>query len=172
MNILKGNLFLLIASFIWGTTFVAQTTGMQFVGPLTFTSLRFLLGALTVMPLLIIYEKEFLLSKITKPKTLFLILATGIALGFGATVQQYALLYTDVSNAAFITALYVPMVPLILKLVFKKNLHWSIWIAVIICLIGLFLLTTDENTKIGTLSDILLIRGAFAFAVQIILNDI
>ena len=101
-----------------------------------------------------------------------LIFATGLALGSGATIQQYALLYTDVSNAAFITALYVPIVPLVLKIFFKKNLHWSIWIAVTICLIGLYLLTTDENTKIGNLSDILLISAAFLFAIQIILNDI
>ena len=172
MNIFKGNLYLLLASFIWGTTFVAQTTGMGFVGPLTFTFSRFFLGALTVIPFLIVYEINVFSIIIKRYKTLLLIFATGLTLGSAATIQQYALLYTDVSNAAFITALYVPIVPLILKIFFRKYLHWSIWIAVIICLIGLYFLTADENTKIGNISDILLISAAFLFAVQIILNDI
>ena len=172
MKVLKGNIFLLLASIIWGTAFVAQTTGMQFVGPLTFTFMRFFLGALAVIPLLIIYELKFVNKVFERPKSFFLIFATAIALGLGATIQQYALLYTDVSNAAFITALYVPMVPIVLKIFFRKNLHWTIWLAVIICLIGLFFLTTDEKTTIGNLADILLIFSAFAFSIQIILNDI
>ena len=152
MDTLKGNLLLLLASVIWGTTFVAQVTGMIFVGPLTFTFARFFLGALAIIPLLIIFEKKIYFKTIKNPRTLLLIFATSLALGSGAVMQQYALLYTDVSNAAFITALYVPIVPLILKIFFRKYLHWSIWIAVIICLIGLYFLTADENTKIGNIS--------------------
>ena len=172
MNILKGNFFLFIASFIWGTAFVAQAVGMEFIGPLTFTFVRFLFGAIVVLPLLIFFESNFFLDTIKNSRSLFLIFATSLALGTGATVQQYALLYTDVSNAAFITALYVPMVPLILKVIFKKTLHLSIWLAVLVCLVGLFFLTSENNTKITNFYDILLVFGAFCFAVQIILNDI
>ncbi len=172
MNIVKGNFFLFIASFIWGTAFVAQAVGMEHVGPLTFTFVRFLFGGIVVLPLLIIYESKKFLNTIKNPRSLFLILLTSLALGTGATVQQYALLYTDVSNAAFITALYVPMVPLILKIFLKKNLHWSIWIAVLVCLVGLYFLTNDNKTKISNLYDILLVFGALCFAIQIILNDI
>ena len=114
LNIFKGNAYLLIASFIWGTAFVAQTVGMGFVGPLTFTFARFFLGALVILPLLIYYERQVYLETILKKNSILLIIATALALGLGATIQQYALLYTDVSNAAFITALYVPMVPIIL----------------------------------------------------------
>ena len=172
MNIIRGNALLLFASFIWGTTFVAQTTGMGFVGPLTFTSARFFLGALVIFPLLLFYEKKIYLNNIKNRASLLLIILTSFALGFGATIQQYALLYTDVSNAAFITALYVPMVPLILTVILKKTLHWSIWIAVSICLVGLYLLSSDDKTRIGNISDILLILAALSFAIQIILNDI
>ena len=121
MNIIRGNVLLLFASFIWGTTFVAQTTGMGFVGPLTFTSARFFLGALVIFPLLLFYEKKIYLNNIKNRASLLLIILTSFALGFGATIQQYALLYTDVSNAAFITALYVPMVPLILTVILKPQ---------------------------------------------------
>ena len=172
MNIIKGNAYLLIASFIWGTAFVAQAVGMEFVGPVTFTFARFLLGALVILPLLIYYEREVYIRILTQKNSILLIFSTALALGFGATIQQYALLYTDVSNAAFITALYVPMVPIILKIILKKNLHWSIWLAVIICLIGLYLLTSNSKTTIGSFSDILLIISALFFAIQIILNDV
>ena len=172
MNTIKGNLLLLLASVIWGTTFVAQTTGMDFVGPLTFTFSRFLLGALTILPLLLFYEKNIFIETIKKPKSLLLIFATGLALGIGATMQQYALLFTDVSNAAFITALYVPIVPIILRIILKKTLHGSIWLAVVICLIGLYLLTSESSKLIISFPDILLIIAAISFAIQIIMNDI
>tara|TARA_Y100000590_G_C15693437_1_gene1004271 strand:+ start:1500 stop:2255 length:756 start_codon:yes stop_codon:yes gene_type:complete len=172
LSIVKGNLLLLLASVIWGTAFVAQTTGMGFVGPLTFTFARFLLGALTILPLLLYFEKNIFLKTITEPKSAILIITTGFALGFGATIQQYALLFTDVSNAAFITALYVPIVPLILRIILKKNLHVSIWFAVAICLIGLYLLTSESSELVISFSDILLIIAAIFFAIQIIMNDI
>ena len=161
-----------MASVIWGTTFVAQTTGMGFVGPLTFTFTRFFLGALTIFPLLLYFEKNIFFETIKDPRSFILIIATGFALGFGATIQQYALLFTDVSNAAFITALYVPIVPLILKVILKKNLHGSIWFAVVICLIGLYLITSESSEFIIRFSDILLIIAAIFFAIQIIMNDI
>ena len=173
MSTFKGNLLLLLASIIWGTAFVAQTTGMDYVGPLTFTFSRFFLGALAIIPLLIFFEKKIYLNTIKKNGIFSLILLTSLALGVGATLQQYALLFADVSNAAFITALYVPIVPIILKIVLKKPIHWSIWLAVIICMIGLYLLTSENTSNIMLdLPDFLLIFSAIAFAIQIILNDI
>lgn len=172
MNTLKGSLILLLASVIWGTAFVAQTVGMENVGPLTFTFARFLLGALTIIPLLIVFERKIFLKTILEKKIFLLIFLTSLSLGFGATTQQYALLFTDVSNAAFITALYVPIVPIILKIFLKKSIHWSIWVAVAICLTGLYLLTSENTSLMMSLSDILLIFSAIAFSIQIILNDI
>ena len=172
MNTLKGSLLLLIASVIWGTAFVAQAVGMEFIGPITFTFARFFLGAITILPLLIILDRKNYIRTISKPNTFLLIFLTSLALGFGATIQQIALLNSDVSNAAFITALYVPIVPIILKIFFKKIIHWSIWLAVGICLIGLYLLTTENSSITINFSDILLIISSVAFAFQIILNDI
>ena len=172
MDIIKGNLLLLIASFIWGTAFIAQASGMYYVGPLTFTFVRFLMGALTIFPLIYFFEKKIFFKLITNKKTLIIIICTSISLGLGATVQQYALLYTEVSNAAFITALYVPMVPLILRIILKKEIHFSIWIAVIVCLFGLYLLTAEPKSETASFYDILLIFAALCFAIQIILTDI
>ncbi len=173
MSTVKGNLLLLLASIIWGTAFVAQTTGMGHIGPLTFTFSRFFLGALVIFPLLFFFEKKIYLNTIKKQSLFYLILLTSLALGVGATLQQYALLFADVSNAAFITALYVPIVPIILKIFLKKPIHWSIWLAVVICMTGLYLLTSENTSYIILgLPDILLIFSALAFAIQIILNDI
>ncbi len=172
METFRGNLLLLLASVIWGTAFVAQATGMEYVGPLTFTFVRFLLGAITILPFIILFEKKLFLKTIKKPKVFLLIFFTSLALGLGATTQQYALLHTDVSNAAFITALYVPLVPIILTLILRNKLHNSIWLAVFICLVGLYLLTSESNSVAMRYSDTLLIFSSIAFACQIILTDI
>ena len=145
---------------------------MGFVGPLTFTFSRFFLGTITIIPLIIVFEKKLFPIIIKKTKALVIIMFTSLSLGFGATLQQYALLHSDVSNAAFITALYVPLVPIILTIVLKRKLHFSIWFAVLICLIGLYLLTSDSNSFEMKISDILLIFASLAFAIQIILTDI
>tara|TARA_B100000029_G_scaffold505947_1_gene587751 strand:- start:151 stop:1053 length:903 start_codon:yes stop_codon:yes gene_type:complete len=168
----RGNLLLLLASVIWGTAFVAQATGMEYVGPLTFTFVRFLLGAITILPFIILFEKKLFFKTIKKPNVFLLIFCTSLALGFGATTQQYALLNTDVSNAAFITALYVPLVPIILTLVLRKRLHNSIWLAILVCLIGLYLLTSESSSLAMRYSDTLLVFSSIAFACQIILTDI
>ena len=172
MDTLKGNIFLLLASFIWGTAFVAQATGMGHIGPLTFTFSRFFLGSLTIIPLILFFEKKIYFNTIKKTKTFLLIFLTGLSLALGATTQQYALLFADVSNAAFITALYVPLVPIILTIFFKKSLHWSIWCAVIICLVGLYLLTSESKSIKYKYSDIILIFSAIFFSIQIILTDV
>tara|TARA_Y100000590_G_scaffold462129_1_gene625444 strand:- start:4115 stop:5008 length:894 start_codon:yes stop_codon:yes gene_type:complete len=172
LSIIKGNIFLLIASFIWGTAFVAQATGMEFIGPLTFTTARFFLGAITVIPLLLLYELNSFNKNFRNPGANLIILIASCGLGFGAIIQQYALLYTDVSNAAFITALYVPMVPIALKIFFKKDIHWSIWLAVFLCLLGLYFLTFDASVGTVKFSDIILIFAAIAFSVQIICTDL
>ena len=102
MNTLKGSLLLLIASVIWGTAFVAQAVGMEFIGPITFTFARFFLGAITILPLLIILERKNYIRTISKPNTFLLIFLTSLALGFGATIQQIALLNSDVFFLSFI----------------------------------------------------------------------
>ena len=118
-----STLCLVGAAIIWGTAFVAQTTGMEYVGPLTFTNIRFIIGGLLVLPFAI---KEFpKLQKVTEKKKLILIiLATGFCLVLGSYLQQYALQYTKIGNAAFLTILYVPFVPIISRFILKKKIHF------------------------------------------------
>ena len=159
----------LLCTFIWGTTFIAQDTGMDNIGPFTFNAVRFFVGFLAVAPLAFIFEKKKFLESINKNKKTFtnLVVLIGISLFFGTALQQVALLYTDVANAAFFTVFYVPMVPFIIFFIYKKPIHWSIWPSVFLCVMGGYLLTNfySATVKIG---DALVIIGAFFWSTHII----
>ena len=157
------------ASLIWGTAFVAQTTGMDHIGPLTFTNIRFLIGGLIVFPLAIKEVPRF--KKLLKKKKLYIIIfLTGLSLLLGTFLQQYALQYTKIGNAAFLTILYVPFVPIISRFILKKKIHWSIWLSVSICLIGSYYLTV-ENSFDAQFADFLVIICALFFALHCIFID-
>ena len=106
----------LLCTFIWGTTFIAQDTGMDNIGPFTFNAVRFFVGFLAIIPLMILFELKNFKSEFKLDKKTFIIysLLIGISLFLGSALQQVALLYTDVANAAFFTIFYVPMVPIII----------------------------------------------------------
>ena len=106
----------LFCTFIWGTTFIAQDTGMDNIGPLTFNATRFFVGFLSIIPLALLFEKKKITKEINNNKQLFykMLFWVGLFLFLGTYLQQAALLYTDVANAAFFTIFYVPMVPIIL----------------------------------------------------------
>ena len=106
----------LLCTFIWGTTFIAQDTGMDDIGPFTFNAVRFFVGFLVVAPLAYIFESKRLPKLLKKDEKTFINLSIliGISLFLGSALQQVALLYTDVANAAFFTVFYVPMVPFII----------------------------------------------------------
>ena len=159
----------LLCTFIWGTTFIAQDTGMDTIGPLTFNGTRFLIGFLTIIPFAILYEKKKIIQEINKNRKLFykLLFWVGTFLFFGTYIQQTALLYTDVANAAFFTIFYVPMVPVILFFFFSKSLHWSIWPSVLFCVIGVYLLSDFSNTTVR-LGDSLVIICALFWSLHII----
>ena len=151
----------LLCTFIWGTTFIAQDTGMDNIGPFTFNAVRFFVGFLAIIPLMILFELKNFKSEFKLDKKTFIIysLLIGISLFLGSALQQVALLYTDVANAAFFTIFYVPMVPIIIFLFGKKSIHWSVWPSVVLCLIGGYLLTnfSDATVRLG---DTLVILGA------------
>ena len=102
---------------------------------LTFNGTRFFIGFLSIIPFALLFEKKKIAKEINKNKKLFykLLFWVGLFLFLGTYVQQAALLYTDVANAAFFTIFYVPMVPIILFLFYSKSLHWSIWPSVLFC---------------------------------------
>ena len=163
----------LLCTFIWGTTFIAQDTGMDDIGPFTFNAVRFFVGFLAIIPLAILFEvKKFKLEFEIDLKT-FLILSflIGVSLFLGSALQQVALLYTDVANAAFFTIFYVPMVPIIIYFYRRKSLHWSVWPSVILCLIGGYLLTNFQDATVR-LGDSLVILGALFWSSHIIFTGI
>ena len=163
----------LFCTFIWGTTFIAQDTGMDGIGPFTFNAVRFLVGFLAIIPLVFIFEVKKFKSELKLDSKTFAILSflIGLSLFLGSALQQVALLYTDVANAAFFTIFYVPMVPIIIFLFKKKTIHWSVWPSVVLCLIGGYLLTNfyDATVRLG---DTLVILGALFWSTHIIFTGI
>ena len=159
----------LFCTFIWGTTFIAQDTGMDKIGPLTFNAARFFVGFLSIMPIALLIEKKKISEEINNNKKLFfkLLFWIGLFLFLGTFLQQTALLYTDVANAAFFTIFYVPMVPIILFLIYSKSIHWSIWPSVLFCLFGVYLLSDFSDATIR-LGDGLVILCALFWALHII----
>lgn len=160
---------LIACTFIWGTTFIAQDTGMDNIGPFTFNSVRFFVGFLTVAPFVLLFEKKKVYEQIKVKRNKFykLIIPVGIFLFLATALQQASLLYTDVANSAFFTIFYVPMVPIIVYFLFSEKLHWSIWPSVLACVIGGYLLSDvgDANMRFG---DSLVLVGALFWALHII----
>ena len=160
---------LIACTFIWGTTFIAQDTGMDNIGPFTFNSVRFFVGFLTIAPFVLLFEKKKVNEQIKAKKDEFykLIIPVGIFLFSATVLQQVSLLYTDVANSAFFTIFYVPMVPIIVYFLFSEKLHWSIWPSVLACVIGGYLLSDvgDANMRFG---DSLVLVGALFWALHII----
>ena len=159
----------LLCTFIWGTTFIAQDTGMDDIGPFTFNSVRFFVGFLAIVPLALMFEAKKLKKEFRFDTKTFVILSflIGLSLFLGSALQQVALLYTDVANAAFFTIFYVPMVPIIIFIFKKDFLHWSVWPSVILCLIGGYLLTNFQDATVR-LGDTLVILGALFWSTHII----
>tara|TARA_X000000950_G_scaffold217235_1_gene261411 strand:+ start:28 stop:924 length:897 start_codon:yes stop_codon:yes gene_type:complete len=159
----------LLCTFIWGTTFIAQDTGMDDIGPFTFNAVRFFVGFLAILPLALLFEtKKFRLEfKISFRYFAILSFLIGLSLFLGSALQQVALLYTDVANAAFFTIFYVPMVPIIIFMFKRDSLHWSVWPSVVLCLIGGYLLTNFYDAKVR-LGDTLVVVGALFWSTHII----
>ena len=163
----------LLCTFIWGTTFIAQDTGMDDIGPFTFNAVRFFVGFIAIIPLVFLFEIKKFKSEFKVDFKTFVIFSflIGLSLFLGSASQQVALLYTDVANAAFFTIFYVPMVPIIIFLFKKKLIHWSVWPSVVLCLIGGYLLTNfyDATVRFG---DTLVILGAFFWSTHIIFTGV
>ena len=163
----------LLCTFIWGTTFIAQDTGMDNIGPFTFNAVRFFIGFLAITPLVFLFELKKYKSEFKSDIKTFINLTflIGLSLFLGSALQQVALLYTDVANAAFFTIFYVPIVPIIIFLFKRTSIHWSVWPSVVLCLIGGDLLTNfyDATVRLG---DSLVILGALFWSTHIIFTGI
>jgi len=160
---------LIVCTFIWGTTFIAQDTGMDNIGPFTFNCVRFFVGFVAVAPFVFLFEKKKINQQIKNNTNQFfkLMVPVGVFLFLACIFQQVSLLYTDVANSAFFTIFYVPMVPIIVYFLFSEKLHWSIWPSVLACVIGGYFLSDigDASIRFG---DSLVLIGALFWALHII----
>ncbi|MDR2457326.1 MAG: DMT family transporter [Clostridiales Family XIII bacterium] len=178
-NNLKGSLILLLTAFIWGIAFAFQKQSMDFVGPFFFVFIRMFLGGLT---LFIFYhisrlfsktkkkdEKDIQVFKNNKKSIIKGGIATGIVIFFGSSLQQTGLLFTSASEAAFITALYMILVPVI-GIFLKHKTHWNTWISVCIALIGIYLLSITSKFTIE-IGDLIVLISTFFWASHILITD-
>ena len=159
----------LITTFIWGTAFIAQDTGMDNIGPLTFNAARFFVGFVTVLPIAFLVERGKIIENINLDKKLFFkyLFLMSLSLFFGTYLQQTSLLYTNIANAAFFTVFYVPLVPIILFIIYKIKVHWSIWPSILLCIIGVYFLSDFSNSEI-LIGDSLVILCSVFWALHII----
>ena len=168
----KSDALLLTTALIWGFAFVAQRVGMDYVGPFTFNGIRFAIGSLSLLPLVLMSrEQRTATNHILPPPGLKAILfgggALGLALFSGASLQQIGLVYTTAGKAGFITGLYVIMVP-ILGFFWKQQPKIGTWIGAFLAAIGLYLLSVSEKFTIE-LGDLLVLIGAFFWAAHVLI---
>lgn len=172
-KVLKANLILLLAAGIWGMAFVAQKVGSGYVGAFTFNGIRFALGSITLLPVLFYFSKKSQSEAANEYFKMESPLKGGILAGtilfFGNTFQQIGMSYTTVGNAAFITAMYIVLVP-VLGIFLKHEISFSNWVGIGFAVAGLYFLTIKGSFAMNS-GDILQIICAFFFALHIILID-
>lgn len=171
----KNGCMLFLAAFIWGTAFVAQSVGMDYLGPFGFNGIRSLIGGIALLPCI------FFLGKLNKEddrnekpgdsqKDLIKGgLSCGVVLFAASSMQQIGLQYTTAGKAGFITAFYIVLVP-VLGIFLKQKTGWKVWLAVAIALAGLYFLCITESFSIGK-GDIYVFIGALLFSLHILVID-
>lgn len=168
----RSDILLLLTATIWGFAFVAQRVGMGFVGPFTFNGVRFALGSLSLIPLLILRRHRRDMIRQALPLTATIAaplggIVAGIALFMGASLQQVGLVYTTAGNAGFITGLYVVIVP-ILGLFWKQRPDAGTWIGAFLAASGLYLLSVTESFTLS-FGDALELAGALFWAGHVLI---
>ena len=160
---LKADLTLLFVALIWGSAFAAQRCAAAYVGPFLFNGSRFLLGALVILPFM---HFRFKLNH----KQFFYSALAGVFITGGSVFQQAGLALTTAGNAGFITGMYVIFIPLILIIVFRRRSGWMTWVAALIAVIGMFLLSANGSLTLAP-GDLLELVGAVFWASHVILIE-
>ena len=179
---LRGNLLLLLTALIWGSSFVAQRAGMDYIGPFTFNGIRSLIGGIVLIPVILLLKKingrgadqeTAPLSeeeKRAERKTLLIGgISCGVVLFIASSLQQIGVVYTTAGKAGFITALYIVLVP-ILGIFIGKKIRPIIWLCVALSVVGLYLLCMTGGFSLSK-GDLLVLLCALAFAVHILVID-
>lgn len=172
MDRMKNNILLVLTALIWGCAFVAQSVGMDYVGPFTFNMARFLIGAIVLLPVIWFMDRQRKTGaeKGAGQKTLIIGgICCGIALAVASTLQQWGILFTTVGKAGFITAMYIVIVPL-LGIFIGKKVRPLIIGCVAIAVVGFYFLCMTESLRLG-LGDFLVLLCAIAFSIHILVID-
>lgn len=187
--VFKGEAMLLIASVIWGSSFVFQKMGMDFIGPMTFTFFRFGIGTLCMIPVIAFADRmksrricretgDVATGRVGQsagvmPFSNKTLIVGGILVGvsnyIAAGLQQFGIVYTTAGKAGFITAMDMVMVPFIMVLL-RRRVHRLTWFGVVIAIFGLYLLCMQGGFYME-LGDLICLGGALGYAIQILLID-
>lgn len=176
----KNAIMLMIAALIWGVAFVAQSVGMEHVGPFTFNGVRCLVGAVALLPVIFFFDRKKKKEKTgqeekkergigTKKDLVMGGLLCGGFLFLASSLQQIGIQYTTTGKAGFVTAFYIVIVP-VLGIFLHKKISGNVWIAVALALVGLYFLCMTESFTIGK-GDIYIFACAFVFSIQILMVD-
>ncbi|BAN50225.1 DMT family transporter [Metapseudomonas resinovorans] len=163
---LRADLLMLITAAIWGAAFVAQRLGMDAIGPFLYTGLRFALGAIILLPLLLILPRPAVKQPLNRGMLLGGLLM-GLALSLGINLQQVGLMFTTVTNSGFITGLYVIIVPL-LGLFLGHRTGMGTWLGACLAVVGMFLLSVGDGFHVAS-GDWLQLAGACVWGVHVLL---
>lgn len=171
----RNALMLVLTAFIWGTAFVAQSVGMDYLGPFTFNGVRSLIGGVALLPCILLLNrwnrKDSAEEEVEKSRKDLLVggTACGLLLFAASSLQQIGIQYTTAGKAGFITAFYIVIVP-VLGIFLRKRIGWKVWIAVVIALFGLYFLCITESFTIGR-GDGLIFLCALVFSLHILVID-
>ncbi len=164
---IKYSLLLLLGAFIWGVAFVAQSAGMDYLGPFSFNGVRNFMGSIVLLPLIFIRDKKEGVETPWSDKKLWIGgIVCGVFLFLASSTQQIGLIDTAAGKAGFITALYIVLVP-VFSLFLKKKPAKTVWVSVALGVVGLYFLCIDGSVSIQA-GDIWLFACAFLFAFQIL----
>ena len=178
---MQSNILLLFTALIWGSSFVAQKSGMDYIEPFTFNGIRMVIGGLVLIPFILLMDRKKArdgaaepMSDEEKAKARKKIIAGGICCGLAifvaSSLQQFGVSYTTAGKAGFITTLYVVIVPII-SVLLRKRVRPIMWLCVVLGAVGLYLLCmTDYSFKLA-FGDMLVLLCAVAFAVHIMVVD-
>lgn len=180
---IKNDLMLFMAALIWGAAFVAQRAGMEYIGPFTFNGVRSFVGALVLIPVILVMDAQRKKKNTdvnivplteeeirTKRKTLlFGGLSCGVVLFIASSFQQLGMVYTTAGKAGFITALYIVLVP-ILGIFVGNKVRPILWLCVTMATVGLYLLCIKEGFSISK-GDLLVLVSAFGFTIHLLVID-
>ncbi len=168
----KNAIILFLTAFIWGTAFVAQSVGMDYLEPFTFNGIRSFIGAIALLPCIAILNKINPSTKETtgtKKDLMIGGICCGVLLFAASSLQQVGIQYTTAGKAGFITAFYIVLVP-VMGIFIKKKTSWKVWIAVVMAFVGLYFLCIKEGFSIGK-GDIYIFLCAIVFSLHILVID-